>query len=136
MSAQIFVNLPVQDLTKSIEFFRSLGYQHNPAFTDENASCIVLDDGSYVMLLTKPFFRKFTDREIVDATTGTEVIVCLGVDSRERVDEIADAALSAGGRAGHFSADEGGMYGRSFQDLDGHLWEVVHMDMSEMAGEG
>ena len=128
MSTKIFVNLPVKDLGKSIEFFTGLGFPFDPRFTDDNAACLVISDDNVAMLLTEPFFKNFTKKDIVDTTTSTEAILALGVDSRERVDELVDKALAAGGLAGHFSSDEGFMYGRSFQDVDGHLWEVLYMD--------
>jgi predicted lactoylglutathione lyase len=128
MSTKIFVNLPVQDLDKSIDFFTALGYSFNSQFTDENAACLVISDDIYAMLLVEPFFKSFTSKDIVDATKSTEVILALGVDSRQQVDDLADKALAAGGLPGHFTSDDGFMYGRSFQDLDGHLWEVLYMD--------
>lgn len=128
MSTKIFVNLPVKDLGKSIAFFTELGFSFNPQFTDKNAGCLVISDDIYAMLLTEPFFKNFTKKDIVDATTSTEAILALGVDSRQRVDELVDKALKAGGAPGHYTSDEGFMYGRSFQDLDGHLWEVLYMD--------
>lgn len=128
MSTKIFVNLPVKNLGKSIEFFTQLGFSFNPQFTDENAGCLVISDDIYAMLLVEPFFQSFTKKDIVDATKNTEVIMALGVDSRQQVDELVDKALAAGGLPGHYTSDQGFMYGRSFQDLDGHLWEVLYMD--------
>ncbi|MGH3839694.1 MAG: VOC family protein, partial [Pseudonocardiaceae bacterium] len=120
MSTKIFVNLPVKDLGKSIDFFTALGFSFNPQFTDENAGCLVISDDIYVMLLTEPFFKSFTNKDVVDAAKSTEVILALGVESRQQVDELVDKALAAGGQPGSFSNDESFMYGRSFQDLDGH----------------
>ncbi|MEU4449144.1 VOC family protein [Actinosynnema sp. NPDC050801] len=134
MSVKIFVNLPVTDLTKSIEFFASLGFAHNPAFTDENASCVVFSDTVYAMLVTEPFFKTFTTKEIADARTTTEAIVALSLDSRGQVDELADKALAAGGGFVREPEDHGFMYGRSFEDLDGHVWNVFWMD--EAAAQG
>lgn len=128
MSTKIFVNLPVKDLGKSTDFFTELGFSFNPQFSDENAGCMVVSDDIYVMLLVEPFFQSFTKKEVVDSTKSTEAITCLGVDSRERVDEMVDKALAAGGQPSNDPMDEGFMYGRSFQDLDGHLWEVMYMD--------
>lgn len=128
MAAKIFVNLPVRNLGKSIDFFTKIGFSVNPQFTDENAACVVISDDIYAMLLVEKFFQSFTNKEIVDATTSTEAILALGLDSRQQVDELADKALAAGGLPGHFTNDDGFMYGRSFQDLDGHLWEVLYMD--------
>ncbi|GAB2962048.1 VOC family protein [Saccharothrix stipae] len=134
MSVKIFVNLPVGDLAKSIEFFAALGFAHNPAFTDENASCVVFSDTVYAMLVTEPFFKTFTTREIADARTTTEAIVALSLDSREQVDEVADKALAAGGGFVREPEDHGFMYGRSFEDLDGHIWNLFWMD--EAAAQG
>jgi predicted lactoylglutathione lyase len=128
MSTKIFVNLPVKDLGKSTEFFTKLGYSFDQQFSDENAGCLVISDDIYAMLLVEPFFKSFTKKDIVDATTSTEAILCLGVESRQRVDELVDKALAAGGLPSNDTMDQGFMYGRSFQDLDGHLWEVMYMD--------
>ncbi|MGP4003247.1 VOC family protein [Streptomyces sp. 8N706] len=128
MSTKIFVNLPVKDLGRSVEFFTGLGYSFNPQFTDENAACLVISDDIYAMLLVEPFFKSFTKKEVADATKTTEAIVALGVESRQRVDELVDKALSTGGLPANEPMDEGFMYVRSFQDPDGHLWEVLYMD--------
>ncbi len=130
MSTKIFVNLPVKNLDKSIDFFTKLGFSFNPQFTDENAGCLVISDDIYAMLLVESFFKTFTKKDIADATKTTEVIVALGVDSRERVDELVDKALAAGGQPANDTDDQGFMYGRSFHDPDGHLWEVLYMDLS------
>jgi predicted lactoylglutathione lyase len=134
MSTKIFVNLPVKDLAKSVAFFKGLGYSFNPQFTDENAACLVIGDDIFAMLLVEPFFRRFTKKEIADATTTTEAIVALGVESRERVDELVDKALASGGQAANETNDQGFMYGRSFQDPDGHIWEVLWMDPKTVEG--
>jgi len=128
MSTKIFVNLPVKDLNRSKDFFTKLGFSFNKQFTDENAGCMVITDDIYAMLLTEPFFKNFTKKEIADARKSTEAIVALGVESRARVDELADKALSSGGSAANEPMEQDGMYGRSFQDPDGHLWEVIWMD--------
>lgn len=128
MSRKIFVNLPVKDLKRSTRFFTALGMTFDPRLTDDNATCLVIDDGIYAMLLTEPFFGSFTPKEVVDATGGTETILALGVDSREEVDDLADRALASGGSPANEPMEEEAMYARSFQDPDGHLWEVVHMD--------
>ena len=124
----IFVNLPVQDLEASKTFFSALGYQFNPAFTDENAACMVISESIFVMLLVKPFFQQFTTKAIADAQASTEVITCLSADSRKAVDALVDKALAAGAREPQPARDYGFMYQRGFQDLDGHLWEIAHMD--------
>ncbi|MFJ9915257.1 VOC family protein [Actinacidiphila glaucinigra] len=134
MSTQIFVNLPVQDLPRSKAFFGGLGFSFDDRFTDDNAACLVIGEGIFAMLLVEPFFRQFTKKEVADATKTTEAIVCLGVESRERVDELADTALATGGHPSNEPMEQGPMYGRSFQDPDGHLWEVVYMDAAAFRG--
>lgn len=128
MSTQIFVNLPVRDLDKAKAFFNALGYPVNPQFTDANAACLVISDTIYVMLLVEPFFQGFTRKPLCDARTHTEVLLCLSVSSRSDVDAMVAKALAAGGREPMEAKDYGFMYQRGFEDLDGHLWEVVHMD--------
>lgn len=135
MSTQIFVNLPVRDLDKSKAFFAALGHATNPQFTDENAACVVISDTIYVMLLVEPFFQGFTRKAICDARTHTEVILCLSADSRAAVDAMVGKALAAGGTEPMEAKDYGFMYQRSFQDPDGHLWEVVHMDEGAMPAD-
>ena len=128
MTTKIFVNLPVEDLEKSKAFFAKLGYRFNPQFTDETAACMVITDDIYTMLLTKAKFKEFTRKAIADATQTTEVLTCLSVDSKTKVDEMFDAALEAGATEARDPMDYGFMYGRSFNDLDGHIWEIVWMD--------
>jgi len=127
MATQIFVNLPVKDLNKSVAFFTHLGYSFNPQFTDETATCMVISDTIYVMLLTWEKFQTFTPKAICDATKNTEVLVCLSCDSREAVDDIARKAVAAGGSTYNDPQDHGFMYAHGYQDLDGHIWELVHM---------
>lgn len=131
MTTQIFLNLAVKDLNKSKEFFTALGYSFNPQFTDDNGACLVIGENIYAMLLTEKFFQGFTKKKIADATKEAEVINALGVESREEVDRIVDAALAAGGKIARDAEDHGWMYIRSFEDLDGHIWEVAHMDLSK-----
>ncbi|MEV7960715.1 VOC family protein [Oerskovia paurometabola] len=131
---QIFVNLPVADLDRSKAFYTQLGFSINEQFTDENASCVVISDAIYVMLLTHDFFRRFTSKDIVDAQSATETINAISAESRPGVDELADRALAAGGSQTNPPQDEGFMYSRSFSDLDGHLWEVMYMDPSTIDG--
>ena len=128
MSTKIFINLPVKDLTRSKEFFSALGFHFNPQFTDENAACLVISDDIYAMLLVEKFFQTFTPKQIADSSKTTEAINSLMVESRARVDQLADAAFLAGARPVNPPQDYDWMYGRSFQDLDGHLWEVGWMD--------
>jgi predicted lactoylglutathione lyase len=126
----MFVNLPVKDLSKSVDFFTQLGFEFNPRFTDENATCMVVSEQAFVMLLVEDFFKTFTDKEIADPVTTTEAIFALSAETRQEVDELVDKAVAAGGRPAGAVQDEDFMYGRSFQDLDGHLWELIWMDPS------
>ena len=129
MSSQIFVNLPVKNLDKSVAFFTQLGFKFNPKFTDEKATCMIINDGSsYVMLLVESFFKNFTSKPICDAHTSTEVLVCLSSESREKVDEMVKQAVAAGATTPRKPQDHGFMYQHGFQDLDGHLWEIMYMD--------
>ncbi|KRV48128.1 glyoxalase [Wenjunlia vitaminophila] len=134
MSVKTFVNLPVKDLDRSKAFFSTLGFSFDQRFTDDKAACLVISEESYVMLLTEPFFEEFTKKEIADAGAVTEAIIALGVESRQRVDDLVNAALSEGGKPSNEPQDQGFMYARSFQDPDGHLWEVVFMDPGAMSG--
>jgi len=130
MATQIFVNLPVKDLNKSIEFFTKLGFTFNPQFTNENATCMVVSDTIYVMLLVEKFFKTFIKKEICDTSKYTESIICLSAENKAKVDELVSKAVAAGGTTPNPKQDLGFMYGHGFQDLDGHLWEVNWMDMS------
>jgi predicted lactoylglutathione lyase len=127
-SRKIFVNLPVRDLKKSMDFFATLGFEFNPQFTDDKAACMIISDEAFVMLLSEPFFRTFTKRELCDTTRHTESLFALSCDSRAEVDELVKKAVAAGGRHAMDSQDHGFMYGWSFYDLDGHHWEVLWMD--------
>lgn len=127
---KIFVNLPVKDLKKSMEFFSQIGFTFNPQFTDEKATCMVIHEHIYAMLLVNEYFKTFTSKLIVDAQQHTEVIVSLSAQSREEVDIIVNRALDAGGQAYADTRDLGFMYQRSFADLDGHQWEIFYMDPS------
>jgi uncharacterized protein len=130
MATKIFVNLPVKDLNRSIEFFNKLGFTFNPQFTDETAACMVVSEDIYVMLLTRDKFKTFTPKEICDATKSTEVLVCLSRETREGVDEIVRNAVAAGGTTYNEPKDYGFMYAHGFQDPDGHIWEVAYIDSS------
>ncbi|MDK3021010.1 VOC family protein [Cupriavidus taiwanensis] len=132
MNQQIFVNLPVRDLQKSIAFFTQLGFSFNPQFTDDTATCMIVGENIFVMLLTEAKFRSFSPNEICDARKATEVLVCLSMETRARVDEMVNAAVLAGGNTYKPPMDLGFMYGHGFQDLDGHVWELVYMDMAAM----
>jgi uncharacterized protein len=130
MSTKMFVNLPVEDLGRSRAFYESLGYSCSEQFTDEKAACVVISDQIFAMLQTRPFFSTLTNKEIVDSHTSAEVLLALGVESRERVDELADRALTAGGSPAGEPMDLGFMYRRSFQDPDGHQLEALYLDLS------
>jgi hypothetical protein len=127
-SRKLFVNLPVRDLKKSMEFFSTLGFRFNPKFTDENAACMIVSDESFVMLLTRPYFKTFTKREPCDTTTHSEGLFALTCVSREEVDEMVRKALAAGGQRAMDPQDHGFMYVSPFYDLDGHHWEAFWMD--------
>jgi predicted lactoylglutathione lyase len=130
MPTKIFVNLPVRDLNKSKEFFGKLGFSFNPQFTDETAASMVISDDIYAMLLTHKKFKEFTKKEIADATKTTEVLIALSMDSRDEVNAFVDKALASGATKAREPADHGFMFERSFNDLDGHIWEIVYMDMN------
>lgn len=130
MSTKIFVNLAVTDLNKSIEFFTKLGYKFDPQFTDETATCMIVSDDIFVMLLTQDKFKTFTPNELCDATRSNEVLVCLSVESREAVDELIRKAVAAGGKTYSEPQDYGFMYAHCYQDLDGHIWEIIYMDQN------
>lgn len=128
MNTSIFVNLPVKDLPKSMEFFKQLGFSFNAQFTDATAACLVIDDRIYAMLLTHEKFQSFTPKSICDATKSSEVLLALSRESREAVDEMVRKAVSAGGSTYNEPQDHGFMYGHGFQDPDGHIWECFWMD--------
>lgn len=126
---QIYVNLPVRDLARSKAFFAALGYSFNPDFSNDDAACMVVSsDHIYVMLLVEPFFQTFIDKQIADARTSTEVLICLSRPSRAAVDDTVAKAVAAGGRIPREPVDHGFMYQHTFEDPDGHIWELVTMD--------
>jgi predicted lactoylglutathione lyase len=125
---KIFVNLAVRDLKRSMEFFSKLGFEFNQQFTDEKAACMVISEEAYVMLLTGPFFKTFTKKEICGTSTHTEGLFALSCSSRAEVDELVKKAIAAGGSHAMDPQDHGFMYGWSFYDVDGHHWEVMWMD--------
>jgi predicted lactoylglutathione lyase len=128
MNKQIFVNLPVKDLDKSKAFFSALGYSFNPQFTNDSGACMVIAEGSiYAMLLTEPFFKTFIDKPVVQAKEANEVIICLMCETREEVAGLVEKAVAAGGRTPHLLEDHGFMVTQGFEDLDGHLWNLVWM---------
>jgi uncharacterized protein len=125
---KMFVNLAVGDLEKSKKFFSTLGFLFNPKFTDDNAACMVVSEEAFVMLLTWPFFKTFTRREVCDTSRYTEGLLALSCDTRAEVDELVKKAFAAGGQRAMDPQDHGFMYGWSFYDLDGHHWEIFWMD--------
>jgi predicted lactoylglutathione lyase len=135
MAKLIFVNLPVADLRKSTAFYEAVGATRNLQFSDDTAACMVFSDVIHVMILTHDKFRQFTPRAIADAHQTSEVLLCISCDSREEVDQVTEAALGAGGREPREKQDHGFMYGRSFEDPDGHIWEPMWMDMAALGNQ-
>ena len=133
---KIFVNLPVRDLKKSMDFFTKLGFAFNPMFTDENAACLVISESIYAMLLVEKFFKSFIpDKEICDSRKSAEALIAISVKGRPEVDRVIKDAIAAGGLEYRQVQDYGWMYGRAFQDLDGHIWEVFHADLAAIPEE-
>jgi uncharacterized protein len=128
VARKIFVNLPIKDMERSKAFFSALGFSFNPQFTNEQGACMVISEDIFTMLLVEPFFQTFTKKPISDAKKSTEVLVCLSCDSRAEVDALVKKALAAGGTAPNAPQDHGFMYAHGFEDLDGHVWELVWMD--------
>lgn len=135
MPNQIFVNLPVRDLNKSIEFFTKLGFTFNQQFTDETATCMIISETIYAMLLTHEKFQSFTPKQICDATKSSEVLNALSCESRKEVDDLVAKAVAAGGKDYRAAEDHGFMYQHGFEDLDGHIWELFWMDPSFVQGK-
>lgn len=128
MARKIFVNLPVKDINKTKTFFTQIGFQFNAQFSDEKALCMIISDDIYVMLLHEDFFKTFTKKEICDAKKSTEVLVCLSAESKQEVDELVHKAVAAGASTPKKPNDGGFMYDWGFDDLDGHVWEIMWMD--------
>ena len=135
MATKVFVNLPVKDLKRSMDFFNKLGFSFNPQFTDDTAACMVIGEDNYVMLLTHAKFKEFTPLPIADAGKSTEVLVCLSRESRAEVDDVVAKAIAAGAKTFKEPMDYGFMYGQSFHDLDGHIWEWIWMDPAAIKKE-
>lgn len=133
MSTQIFLNLAVKDLNRSVAFFSRLGFRFDQNYTDENATCMVVGDNIFVMLLVESFFRSFTGKQLCDTSTSQEAMTAISVGSRAQVDEMADRALEAGATSIGAPQDHGWMYTRGFEDLDGHHWEFMFMDQGASA---
>lgn len=130
MARQIYVNLPVKDLKRSLAFFTALGFGFEPKFTNDNAACMILGENIFVMLLVERFFKTFTKKALCDAKKSTEVLVCLSCDSRAHVTDLVSKATAAGGTIPRELQDHGFMYGHAFEDLDGHIWELIYMEPS------
>lgn len=130
----IFVNLATDDVDASKKFFTQLGYTINPQFSNDECACVVISDTIIAMLLSKQRYADFTKKEIADPTKTSEVLICLSAESREKVDELVNKAVAVSGTANADVQDHGYMYGRSFDDLDGHSWEVVWMDPAAVQG--
>ncbi len=136
MAKEIFIDLLVKDVNKTVNFFTKLGFKFNPKFTDENATCMIIGENIFAMLLVNKFFKTFTaNKKISDAKRSIEVLNALSVDNRDEVDEMIENAIKSGGKEFRKAQDHGWMYGRSFEDLDGHIWEVFYMDESKMPNE-
>ena len=132
MSRMLFINLATADAARSKAFFTDLGFEINETFCDAATTCVMVNDQAAVMLLETVRFKDFTKKDIVDSTSATEAIIAFSADSRDQVDSIAEQALAGGGSPANEPQDHGFMYGRSFQDLDGHLWELMWMDPAQM----
>jgi predicted lactoylglutathione lyase len=132
MAKLIFVNLPVADLARSVAFYEALGAARNPRFSDDTAACMVLSETIHVMLLTHDKYRQFTSKRIADAHQVSEVMLCVSCEDRGAVDAMTEAALGQGGREPREAQDHGFMYGRAFEDPDGHVWEPMWMDASAL----
>lgn len=133
MATKIFINLPVKDLEKSTTFFKGLGYNFNPQFTDEKAACMVISDNIYAMLLTENYFSTFTKKQVSDAKQSTEVLIALDAASKDEVKQIVSKAKKLGAAIYSEPADHGWMYQHSFADLDGHQWEFAYLDETQLA---
>ena len=132
MATKIFVNLPVKDLKKSIDFFTQLGFTFNQQFTDDKATCMIIGDNIFAMLMVEERFKDFTKKQICDAKKNTEVLLALDAKTRAEVDELVKKAVAAGGSIYAERADHGWMYQHSFADPDGHQWELLYMDESKL----
>lgn len=133
---KLFVNLPVRDLARSVDFFTRLGFTFNPQFTDETATCMIVSEDACVMLLVRDRFSEFTKRKICDTQVHTEALFAISCESREEVDAMVKTALEAGGTKALDAQDLGFMVQQSLYDLDGHHWEIFWMDPAAMAAEG
>lgn len=128
MAKQIFINLPVKDLNRSMEFYSKLGYTFNPQFTDEKAACMLVGENIFCMLVVESYFSTFTEKEIIDAHKQVETLIALSAKDRAEVDDHISKVTEAGGKVLDKTQDYGWMYYRAYLDLDGHHWEIVYMD--------
>ena len=135
MTTKMFVNLPVKDLDRSVKFFTALGFRFNPQFTDENATCMIVSEENFVMLLVESYFKTFTPKPVSDARKSTEVLICLSADSRKDIDEMVSKAVAGGATTPRPAQDHGFMYQHGFEDLDGHLWELAFMNLEAHAAQ-
>jgi uncharacterized protein len=131
MKTEIFLNLPVKDLNRSMDFFTALGFTFNLKFTDEKVACLEIGENIYAMLLKEEFFKTFTKKQICNTASSTEIITALSVESREKVDELIRLAVKAGGEEYRDAKDYGYMYQKAFLDVDGHHWEIFFMDENQ-----
>lgn len=134
-SKNIFINLPVKDLNKSINFFKDLGFEFNQQFSDETTASMIISENIFALIMVEERFKGFTKKEIADTATSAEAILCLSAENREKVDQLVNKALASGGKPYSKPQDHGFMYGWGFQDVDGHIWEVVYMDESALNNE-
>lgn len=134
MNTQMYLNLPVKNLSRSIEFFTKLGYTFNPQFTDENATCMIVGENIFVMLVVEKFFQSFIDKQVCDAMKSTETMVGLSCASRAEVDEMVRKAVAAGGAPHRKPQDHGFMYEHGYEDLDGHIWDLFYMEPGATPG--
>ncbi|MBF02985.1 MAG: glyoxalase/bleomycin resistance/extradiol dioxygenase family protein [Flavobacterium sp.] len=136
MKPKIFINLPVSNLAKSMDFYSAIGFTNNKHFTDETAACMVFSEEIYVMLLTHSKFSEFTSKEIATTSKTAAAILSLELKNNQAVNEMTEKALQAGAKEPNEPKDYGFMYLRGFEDLDGHNWEIFYMDMSQMPSNG
>lgn len=135
MATKIFINLPVKDLNRSISFFTELGFSFNPQFTNDKGTCLIIGENINAMLLVEEFYATFTNKEICNAETTSEVLIAVSFETREKVDEIMEKAIKAGGTEYVETKDYGWMYQRTFLDIDGHHWEIFYMDENKIPSE-
>ena len=131
MKSQIFINLPVKELEKSLNFYTKMGFTNNPQFSDDTAKCMVFSEEIFVMLITHDRFKTFITKPITDVSKTTSALLSISVESLDKVNEISNNAISAGGKEPIEAKDYGFMQQRTIEDLDGHIWEIFYMDISK-----